>query len=70
MPSKKEKNSFKAYAKYSNIAIQMIVIIVFGTFAGFKLDGYLHLKFPIFTLVLALGSVALAIYITIKDLIK
>jgi len=70
MPNKKEKNKFKAYAKYSNIAIQMMVIIVLGTFAGFKLDEYLHLKFPIFTLVLALGSVALAIYISIKDLIK
>lgn len=70
MPKKKEKNKLKAYAKYSNIAIQMMLIIVLGTFAGFKLDEYLNIGFPIFTLVLALGSVALAIYISIKDLIK
>ena len=70
MDNKKKKNKLKSYAKYSNIAFQMMAIITLGTFAGFKLDEYVSWKFPIFTLVLSLASVALAIYISIKDLIK
>jgi hypothetical protein len=67
-PSK--KNPLKNYAKYSSIAFQMLVIILLGVFGGYKLDQYLELKFPVFTLVLSLASVALAIYYAIKDFLK
>lgn len=70
MKQQKEKNKFKAYAKYSNMAFQMIAIILIGTFGGLKLDEYLALGFPIFTVSLSLISVVLAIYISVKDLLK
>ncbi len=48
----------------------MLVIILLGVFGGFKLDQWLNLEFPIFTVVLSLISVVLAIYIVTKDLLK
>ncbi len=70
MPQLPEKNKFKSYAKYSNLAFQMMAIIVLGTFGGLKLDEYLNWGFPVFTVLFSLGSVALAIYISVKDFIK
>lgn len=64
------KNQLPDYARYSSIAIQMLVIIAGGIFGGYLLDKYLDLKFPVFTVVLSFLSVAFAIYIVIKDLIK
>ena len=52
------------------MGIQMAAIIGGGTFAGIELDKYLHLKIPIFTLVLTLLSVFLAIYYFIKDVLN
>ncbi|MBN8695117.1 MAG: AtpZ/AtpI family protein [Bacteroidetes bacterium] len=52
------------------MAVQMAAIIVGGVLGGIELDKYLKLKFPIFTLVLTLLSVFLAIYYFIRDIIK
>lgn len=70
MPNQKEKNKFKNYAKYSNMAFQMLAIIGLGTFGGVKLDELVDWSFPIFTIILSLASVSMAIYISIKDLLK
>ncbi len=67
---KNNKNRLKDYVKYSNIGIQMMLIIVLGTFGGFKLDEYLNWGFPLFVILFSLLSVAIAIYIGIKDVIK
>lgn len=66
MPNKQLNN----YAKYSGMAVQMAAIIVGGVLGGIKLDEYLQLKFPLFTLVLTLLGVFLAMYYFIKDVIK
>lgn len=66
--SKKQKN-LNDYARYSGIVFQMAIIILAGTFGGIKLDSKFRLETPIFTIVLSLLSVGLAIYIVIKDLI-
>lgn len=58
------------YVKYSGMAFQMAAIIVGGVLGGIELDKWLKLKFPVFTLVLTLLSVFLAIYYFIKDIIK
>lgn len=68
--NQQKKSKLNNYAKYTSIAIQMIVIIVGGVFGGYKLDQYLELKFPIFTLVFSLLAVGIAIYLSIKDFIK
>ena len=70
MKQQKQKDKFSVYAKYSNMAFQMIAIILIGTFGGFKLDEFLNWGFPLFTVVLSLLSVVLAIYISVKDLLK
>lgn len=64
------KESLNSYAKYSSIAFQMLFIILAGVYAGIKLDAWLKIKFPIFTLVLSLGAVSLSIYYAIKDFLK
>lgn len=52
------------------MGIQMMAIIVIGSMGGLKLDQWLKLKFPIFTLILSLASVAIAIYLAIKDITR
>lgn len=66
-PVKKTSNSFASYARYSGMAFQMLFIIALGSLGGYKVDQWLHLMFPIFTVVLSLGSVVLAIYLFIKE---
>jgi F0F1-type ATP synthase assembly protein I len=51
------------------MAIQMLVIILLGVFAGFKIDQWLNSK-PILTVVFSLISVALSIYFVTKDLLR
>ncbi|MBK6835882.1 MAG: AtpZ/AtpI family protein [Bacteroidetes bacterium] len=52
------------------MAFQMGAIITIGVFGGKKLDSWLELKTPIFTLILSLVSVTAAIYVSIKDFLK
>lgn len=68
-PQKATRN-LKEYARYSNLGIQMIVVILLGVFGGIKLDKWLDLKFPIFTVVLSFLGVVLGIYIGLKDFIR
>ena len=64
-----KKRQLNIYARYSSIAIQMLMIILIGVFGGFKIDHWLQTK-PIFTIILSLISVVLAIYYVTKDLLK
>ena len=53
------------------MAFQMLAIIGLGVFGGIKLDQYFGMKkVPVFTLVLTLLSVAIAIYFVVKDVSK
>ena len=73
MSTKNDKPPHKplnAYAKYSAMAIQMAVIIGGGSFGGYKLDEYYKNTTPIFTIILSLVSIGLAMYIVLKDFIK
>jgi len=70
MSLKRKKNSLDNYARYSSIAFQMLAIILIGVFGGIKLDEWLNLEFPVFTVILSLLSVIGAIYFVTKDLIK
>ncbi len=68
--SSKTDDPIKSYARYTGIAIQMVVIIVVMTFAGVKLDSRRASDTPVFTLILSLLGVFAAIYVAIKDFIK
>lgn len=65
-----KKKAFDSYARYSTIAVQMLVIILVGVFGGIELDKLIKLEFPVFTVVLSILSVIIAIYYVTKDLIK
>jgi F0F1-type ATP synthase assembly protein I len=67
---KKQPDDKVSSMRYASMATQMGVIITLGVFGGYKLDKYLELKTPIFTLVLSLLSVGVAIYLSIKDFLK
>ena len=56
-------------ASYSGMAFQMGIIIAGGTYGGLKLDEWLGLS-PLFVIVCALASIALAMYVMINKLAK
>lgn len=66
----KKKKLLDNYARYSSIAFQMLIIILIGVFGGYKLDQWLRLKFPVFTVILSITAVILSIYTVTKDLLK
>jgi len=48
----------------------MLAIIGLGVYGGVQLDKWLALRFPVFTVVLSIFSVIIAMYFAIKDLLK
>lgn len=68
--SKPPRKPLDSYARYSGLAVQMAVIIGGGCYGGYKLDAYFHNDKPVYTIILSLVSIALAMYVVLKDLIK
>jgi ATP synthase protein I len=68
--SPKKKQSPTDFAKYSAMGLQMAAIMGGSTYLGYKLDGWLHLHFPLFTLILSLTGVFAALWYFIKDFLK
>jgi hypothetical protein len=68
------KNSLKKpldnYIRFSAMGLQMGAIILILTYAGIKIDHAFTLKFPIFTLLFACSSVALALWYFIRQIIN
>jgi F0F1-type ATP synthase assembly protein I len=74
-PKQKQKQNPKqsqlnSYLKYSGLAFQMIGVIGLAVWAGWELDQYLGLRFPVFLIVLSLMSVTASIILIIKSLPK
>ncbi|MEI6062637.1 MAG: AtpZ/AtpI family protein [Bacteroidota bacterium] len=69
-PADEKRPPLESYARYSSLAFQMFAIIGLGVFGGVKLDQWLKIGFPVFTVVLSLLSVAAAIYTAVKDLLR
>ena len=69
-PNKESRSPLESYARYSSLAFQMFAIILIGIFGGYKLDQWLKIGFPVFTVLLSIISVATAIYTAVKDLLK
>lgn len=63
----KPTNRLNAYAKFSGVAFQMIAIIGLGTYGGVKLDEKYPNEHSLFTIILSLASVAIAMYYVIKQ---
>ncbi len=67
MPPPKQPNQL---LKYSNLGFQMAAIIGLSAWGGNKLDKHYHNETPVFTIVLSLLGIAVALYIVIKDIIR
>lgn len=70
MKDKEPQKPLNSYAKYSSLAIQMGVIIGAGCYGGYKLDEYFKNSTPVYTIILSLISIAIAMYLILKDFIK
>ena len=60
----------RSYMRYAGMASQMGAIILLGTFAGKKLDAHFQFEHPYLTVLLALCSIAIALYLSLRDLLK
>lgn len=65
-PNRQRSNDF---LRYSGMAVQMAVTIGLSVWAGQKLDAYLATG-RLFTLILSLLGVVVAMYYVIKDLTR
>jgi hypothetical protein len=66
----KGKKLLDNFIKYSNIGIQMLVIIIAGVFGGYELDIWMGNKFPVFLLLFSTFALATSIYLAVKDFLK
>ena len=62
----KPKKKFDDFIRYSSLAFEMIAIMGIGVFAGVKIDQWLGMSFPAFTLGSMILSVIGAIYYVIR----
>lgn len=65
----KPKGQLNAFARFSGLGFQMIAIIVIGSFIGVKLDEKYPNKHNLYTIILSLISVILAIVFIIRRII-
>lgn len=68
--TEKQKRQLNAYAQYSAIAFQMFAIIGGGTYLGVKLDEWYPNKHNIYTIILSLAAVIIAIVFVIRQIIS
>jgi hypothetical protein len=52
------------------MGLQMAAIMLLGAWAGIQLDKHFEIKNNIFTATLTILAVIIALYLTIKDLLK
>ena len=64
---KKSSQRAQNYMRYSALGFQMMGIILLGVYGGYSLDKYLTWEFPLFTLILSLLSIAVAMYFLFKE---
>ena len=67
---KSKKKQLNSYIKYSSLTTQMAVIIAAGTFFGDYLDKKDTSDIPIYTIILSLLSIFLALYYVLKKIIN
>lgn len=67
---KKKDSPLKFYAKYSSLGLQMIVIILAGAFGGRAIDNSIEREFPVFTVVLTILAVVIAIIYGMREIFK
>ena len=69
LQKKTKDHTLSNYAIYSNMGIEMGVIIAIGVFGGVKLDQKWDCP-PTFTIILWLSAVGIAIYTMIRTVLR
>ena len=70
-PKEQQQNKpLNSYVKFSSLGLQMAVIIGGGCYGGYKLDEYFHNTNSVFTIIFSLLSIALAMYVVLKEIMK
>ncbi|MBP5205780.1 MAG: AtpZ/AtpI family protein [Bacteroidales bacterium] len=69
LQKKTKDHTLSNYAIYSNMGIEMGVIIAIGVFGGVKLDQKWDCA-PTFTIILSLSAVGIAIYTMIRTVLR
>ena len=64
------KRKANPYLKYSGLGLQLLLTIGVAGWLGYKLDGYLSLKFPVFTLLFGFIAFAGSLYQVYRNLTK
>lgn len=67
---KNKKSSSQTIMRFSSVALQMGLIIGLGAWGGTQLDLKVQNEKPIWTIVLTLLGVAIALYLVIKEALK
>ena len=65
-----KKRAADQFLKFSGLAFQMALIICVGAYSGNKLDAFLANETPLYTIILSLLSVFLALYFVLKEVIS
>ena len=65
--NQKKNNPLNSYAQFSGMAFQMIAIIGLGVYGGIKLDEKYPNKYRMFTLLLSLFAIGIALYNVIRQ---
>ncbi|MBC7387704.1 MAG: AtpZ/AtpI family protein [Opitutaceae bacterium] len=58
------------YLKYSGIGLQLLVIVVGGTYAGFWIDEHYNNQKPVFSITFGFTSVVIGIFYLVRQLLK
>ena len=53
---KNKKSPLRSYAEYSALGMEMVAVVLVCVFLGVKLDDWVPLKFPLFTLFFTQGK--------------
>lgn len=69
-PLKKAQKDIKSYAQYGGMAFEMFATVGLGAFLGWKLDKWLKMKTPIFTILCLMMFTGLSFYSIIKRISK
>ncbi|MDP4269098.1 MAG: AtpZ/AtpI family protein [Bacteroidota bacterium] len=67
---KKGKKALNSYATISSLILQLVALIVLGGWGGKELDRWLHLSFPLFTLLFILVTACLGFYYLVRTMLK
>ena len=63
---KDKKSPLRSYAEYSGLGLELVAIVLVCVFLGVKLDEWVPLKFPIFTLFFVAVGLVGSIVVLIK----